>query len=334
MQKSYSPQSHIEAVNGVLRNIIREHVIRSGKKTLTLTIMEKLMTAKNTNTDPYSRTTSEALIKDYFSRSSNGMLRELVKNKTSEKRQRYANKTRRYKNQNLNTGDFVRVKLANFQHGIRSLVKSGERKKIFVRFSPRGYVVEKVIHVQRKNFGFPLYILNDSQNRIILNASGKKRIFQGNDLLKAPGPGSIERNGHLTLRQVNKLNSNEKGRDLYIEPNDPSPVLSAVSPFSESASAGVVREKPVSEWKGGKWTKALKDKEFTDDEDGVRRIIIKVVYDHTDNVYRPVCVVKGRINTKKNREYHHLKEVLDMASARGETWVEERFYEGTKIDHS
>ena len=45
MQKSYTPQPHIEAVNGVLRNIIRVHVIRSGKKTLTPAIMEKLMTA-------------------------------------------------------------------------------------------------------------------------------------------------------------------------------------------------------------------------------------------------------------------------------------------------
>ena len=141
MQKSYTPQPHIEAVNGVLRNIIRAHVIRSGKKTLTPAIMEKLMTAKNTNTDPDSLSTSETLMKDYFSRSSNGMLRELVKNKTSKKRQKYANKTRRYKNQNLNTGDFVRVKLANFQPGIRSLVKSGETKKTFVRFSPEVYVV-------------------------------------------------------------------------------------------------------------------------------------------------------------------------------------------------
>ena len=65
----------------------------------------------------------------------------------------------------------------------------------------------------------------------------------------------------------------------------------------------------------------MKDKEFTDNEDGIRRIIIKVVYDHTDNVYRPVCVVKGRRNTKKNREYHHLKEVLDMARANGEKWL-------------
>jgi len=121
---------------------------------------------------------------------------------------------------------------------------------------------------------------------------------------------------------------------LYIEPNAPDSTVSALSPFTASASEGVVREKPVNEWKGGEWTKALKDKEFTDNEDGVRRIIIKVVYDHTDNVYRPVCVEKGKKNIKENHQYYLLKEVLDMASGRGETWVEERFYEGTRIDYS
>ena len=205
---------------------------------------------------------------------------------------------------------------------------------IFFTFFDHCIIVEKVIQVQRNNFGLPLYILKDSQNRIILNASGKKRIFQGSDLLKVPGPGGIERKPYLTLKQVNKLNSNERGRDLYIEPNAPDSTVSALSPFTASPSEGVVREKPVSEWKGGEWTKALKDKEFTDNEDGIRRIIIKVVYDHTDNVYRPVCVEKGKKNIKENHQYYLLKEVLDMASGRGETWVEERFYEGTRIDYS
>ena len=42
--------------------------------------MEKLMKAKNTNTDPDSRTTPESLMKDYFSRNSDDM-RELVRQK-------------------------------------------------------------------------------------------------------------------------------------------------------------------------------------------------------------------------------------------------------------
>jgi len=64
MKKSYTPQPHIEAVNGVLRNIIRSHVICTGSKTLNHDIMGKLMKAKNTNTDPDRRTTPESLMKD------------------------------------------------------------------------------------------------------------------------------------------------------------------------------------------------------------------------------------------------------------------------------
>ena len=76
-------------------------------------------------------------MKDYFSRNSDDM-RELVRQKTAKKRQKSANKTR-YDNQKLDKDDFVRVKLSNFQSGIRSLMKSGETKKIFVRFSPEVY---------------------------------------------------------------------------------------------------------------------------------------------------------------------------------------------------
>ena len=60
MQKSYTPQPHIDAVNGVLRNIIHSHVIRTGSKMLNHDIMEKLMKVKNTNTDPDSRTTPKS----------------------------------------------------------------------------------------------------------------------------------------------------------------------------------------------------------------------------------------------------------------------------------
>ena len=70
-------------------------------------------------------------MKDYFSRNSDDM-RELVRQKTAKKRKKSANKTRRYDNQKLDKDDFVRVKLSNFQSGIRSLMKSGETKKIYM----------------------------------------------------------------------------------------------------------------------------------------------------------------------------------------------------------
>ena len=49
---------------------------------------------------------------------------------------------------------------------------------------------------------FSVKIVNSNiKNRILLNASDKKRIFQGSDLLKVPGPGSVERKAVYTQRR-------------------------------------------------------------------------------------------------------------------------------------
>tara|TARA_A100001015_G_scaffold305790_1_gene399052 strand:- start:183 stop:320 length:138 start_codon:yes stop_codon:yes gene_type:complete len=45
-------------------------------------------------------------------------------------------------------------------------------------------------------------------------------------------------------------------------------------------------------------------------------------------------VVKGKKYTKENHQHYLLKEVFDMARSNGEKWVEDRFYEGARIDYS
>jgi hypothetical protein len=302
-QKSYTPQPHIEAVNGVLRNIIRSYVIRSGSKTLNHDIMEKLMKAKNTNTDPDSRTTPESLMKDYFLGNSNN-IRELVHQKTAKKRQKSANKTRRYNNQKLEKDDFVRVKLSNFQSGIRSLVKSGETKKIFIRFSPEVYIIEKVIEVKQSNFGFPLYILKNSQNRAILNASGKKRIFQGSDLLKVPHMTP----SYLNLKKVNALNDvkGDRGRDLFIK----SDVSIDEKPSKSRRVAKPKQDKPMSEWKGDEWRKFLINKEFSDE--GKRWIISDVNYSQKYKIFMATHRIIGQEDNDENNEIMPIDELLPL----------------------
>ena len=58
-------------------------------------------------------------------------MRELVRQKTV-KRQKSANKTRRYNNQKLDKDDFVRVKLSNFQSGVRLLLKVVKQRKFLL----------------------------------------------------------------------------------------------------------------------------------------------------------------------------------------------------------
>ena len=57
---------------------------------------------------------------------------------------------------------------------MRKELKAKNSKQVVVRFSPEIYIVEKVIPVKPDKVEFPLYILKNSQNQIILNESGKR----------------------------------------------------------------------------------------------------------------------------------------------------------------
>ena len=154
---------------------------------------------------------------------------------------------------------------------MRKELKAKNSKQIVVRFSPEIYTIEKVIPVKPDKVGFPLYILKNSQNQIILNESGKKRIFGGNDLLKVPDdtlPTLIDLTRANALNRIPSPQQGEMGRDLYIEPVDdpePEPV--------ESSNQGV-KTQPISQWKSKEWKEEFKNKEFTDE--GTRWIIVDV----------------------------------------------------------
>ena len=72
----------------------------------------------------------------------------------------------------------------------------------------------------------------------------------------------------------------------------------------------------MSEWRGGDWTKALRDEELKvkDDEDGVRRIIVEVAYDRADDARRPVCAAKGGGDAKRSREYMYKASLSQTTS--------------------
>ena len=74
-------------------------------------------------------------------------------------------------------------------------------------------------------------------------------------------------------------------------------------------------------------------KEFTDDDDGVRRAITDVVFSHEDGVYYARYVIKGEKDIKKNHDYTILRQAFDMARDGGDDWVEDRFYRGKKIEY-
>ena len=62
-----------------------------------------------------------------------------------EHTKRLEGRLRKFRGQLLREGDHVRVRLANFQSGVRQQIKMGNRKQIVIRFSPEIYVVKGVI---------------------------------------------------------------------------------------------------------------------------------------------------------------------------------------------
>ena len=173
-----------------------------------------------------------------------------------EHTKRLEGRLRKFRGQLLREGDHVRVRLANFQSGVRQQIKMGNRKQIVIRFSPEIYVVKGVID-RRVN---KLYIVATQDGDAILNPSGKTRVFQRNDLLKVP------MNTVFTLEKVNRLNrlksTGDTVRELYIQP-----IKNKTRKIRWKRK--VKKVKDVSEWGVLEWRTLLqgKGKEFTDDDD-------------------------------------------------------------------
>ena len=51
----------------------------------------------------------------------------------------------------------------------------------------------------------------------------------------------------------------------------------------------------------------LQGKEFTDDDDGARRVIADVVFSHEDDVHYARRVIKGEKDIKKSHDYAILR---------------------------
>ena len=53
----------------------------------------------------------------------------------------------------------------------------------------------------------------------------------------------------------------------------------------------IKKVKDVSEWGVPEWRALLQGKEFTDDDDGARRVIADVVFSHEDDVCYAKCIM-------------------------------------------
>ena len=100
--------------------------------------------------------------------------------------------------------------MSSFQTSLRQKKKEGNQKLVVVRFSPEIYEIQSIRPVKQGQFGYPLYILKDSQDRIIRYANNNPRPFNSGDLLKV----GRDTPAYIDLTRANYLNRNIDGEDI------------------------------------------------------------------------------------------------------------------------
>ena len=130
----------------------------------------------------------------------------------------------------------------------------------------------------------------------------------------------------IDLRKANFLNriplpkQGDTGRDLYIEREEVEPEPETTAKPQQQPKK--LEPKPIQQWKSAEWKAALKNKEFTDD--GIRWMIVDVLYDRSEKVYMAIYIPRGEENISKNRERTPLKEIFELAKD-AEDWVKPEY---------
>ena len=95
-RSTYSPQPQVEAVNGVLRNIMRSHFIRTGKL-IWKPYIDDFMKAKNSNRDENTGQPADKLMQEYFNNNQEEL--EKARLKLKVKRSKIDDKIKRFQKQ-------------------------------------------------------------------------------------------------------------------------------------------------------------------------------------------------------------------------------------------
>jgi hypothetical protein len=82
------------------------------------------------------------------------------------------------------SGDLVRIYLPSIDTKLRKLIKSGDSKKIVVKYSKEVYIIDKVIKTRKDVFQKTKYTLIDSDGDVVMNEKGKPLRLYATDLQK------------------------------------------------------------------------------------------------------------------------------------------------------
>jgi len=230
-------------------------------------------------------------------------------------------------------GDFVRIKLAAIQLGIRKKIKMGNKKLVVVPFSPDVYRIESVRKVAEDKLGIPTYLIVDKDgNRVMDEKTGNVKQFKQSDLLLIPNDANKDMTTEELEKlkdQVDKLNRLNSTSEIFVEGDEiEEPLIEPTKPVQ------VKKPKRIAKYE--LWTELLKGKEFTDtDEDlddnnkptnpyfNTRWVIQNVDFNKYGKSGEKFIVNVFQKNKPDETEIYTLWSILDEAQGKEDWWTED-----------
>ena len=308
--KSYTPQPNVEAANKQLRKIMRELFVKTGKLVWYKSLKD-IQKAKNTQWNENHKDMPKNILQKYDVDSSEDKTR--IANMAKIQRQKNKEKLKAYKEDTLHVGDHVRIRLATQQSQLREKIKAGKKKLIVVHFSPDVYRIKQVFPPQQNRLGQYKYTLENAEGKFV-ERQGKDYAerFKRIDLLKV----GANQKTILSQTDANTLNKLNDPEDIQVASNEPIPVAVA----KPIPVAKVQKVKKMEDFNSRDWQILLKNKEFTDSDDGIRYRITSV--SNKNKTY--IC----RVVELQNPKIWRLFSLHDVfVEGRTEPWFEKGFEE-------
>jgi transposase InsO family protein len=210
--RSYTPQSNaiVERQNREIRRLIRAYFAKN-KKQNWINELENIQNNINNSVSEDIKVAPNKLWKAV-----KAPIENLPENEKQYINKRDTQREVKFRHTELNEGDYVRIKFTSISSQIRALVKSGESKKIIIRYTP---IVFRIIRrfIPRNEFGRSRYLL-EGKNGVKVYQQGYKKLFYSNDLLKVKN--DFESPQEMNYNKAFELNNVERNiGDVYFDNN-------------------------------------------------------------------------------------------------------------------
>lgn len=345
-RESHSPQPHVEAVNNVLRSLMRAQFIRNRDKEWKKYINDgTFMRAKNSNRDNNTGQYSDLLFENYMKAQGESVnttkekkkllledVIDVAKDKTKEREAKLREKRNRSKRQRFKVGETVRIKLSSQQKSVRKKIKAHEGKSLVVRFSADVYTVDKVKGSDPN--GLSVYFLKDKDKEDVKKLNDKRRPFKGSELLRvSPNKYGVFEE-YMTQRKVNELNGvqeddlmNDKEKKEALERSilkekEDKAVKKRKQAEKDEKRRNMLQE-PINQWGIKHWEKALINNEF--DDEGTRWRITDVSFQEKVDGYNSTYNIYFESNSGEEK-FTYLPWLFSeiYPGVRKEKWFQER----------